>query len=308
MIQPDEISRIGIKSISKTVMNGLQRWIDSYTTLMKHINFSLYVANHPEMVNVNGGDMEEVYEEIVKKEGTPIFIAAQHDYGSHLLLEGSITAIEELHPGFGQYVLSIINVGFFRTLQSYTPSIMFEVASMHYWMGESDESSYVEELESNGENPEDCDLFTRATFNKSFPDWVVFPKKKLSKAAIKRITKSEDDLSAKVAQVVLELRKCIDLKWEMPLAYCNTWYFRMATCCILRWNIDDLTYQILDDFEQYAMESGDGYADLHGVSLLNLNSDTEFHEWKLKMEQGLHMITLLDQLIGLVGKPENPKE
>lgn len=310
MIDPEEITRVNIKTISKIVMTGLQRWLDSHTAKLKHINFGLYVANRPDQVGTNdGSNTHDEFVAIIEKQGTPVFFASQHDGGNLLFLEDGITTLESFRPGLGQTVLNLLNNVFMQTLQAFTPTVLLEIASYHYWMGEDDESTYVEEALQEGESAEDYNIFTRAEFDDAFPTWVSAPKSVLDETGIAMVALSGNSLSAKVAWLSLLLGDQLAQSVKLPMEYCDDWYYRMATCCILRWNELDSTFRILDDFEQYAAESSEGYPNLHGMALLDLGTDETFAQWKTKMGQGFHMLSIIDELLDLIGRePEKPKE
>lgn len=310
MISPEETSRANIKTISKIVMSGMQRWLDSHTAKLKHINFGFFIANQPDQIGTgSGSNIDEEFESVIERKGTPVLFASQHDDGNHLFLEDAITALESFKPGFGQIVLSLLDRSFGRTLQALTPTVMLEIAMNHYWMGEEDETTYVEEYLQEGECADDYNIFTRAEFDHAFPSWVVTPHSLLDETDLAAIAVTGNTQAANVAWLLLLLGDCITQDVELPMGYCNEWHYRLAACCILRWNERDATFRILDDFEQYAAESGEGYPDLHGVTLLDLETVDAFSQWKTKMEQGFKMLSLMDELLDLIGRePEKPKE
>lgn len=87
------------------------------------------------------------------------------------VLNKQIKKLEEKHPGAGRTVLQIIDNTLDHAISLFTPYRALETARYEYWHGEDDETEAIKELISEGEKPEDVNIFKLSMFEKSIPDW-----------------------------------------------------------------------------------------------------------------------------------------
>ncbi len=207
-------------------------------------------------------------------------------------LKRRISAIERSHPGLGAYALRSLHRAQTATAQVINPILTLYFACDAYWMGEHDETYYLEEA------GEDEGILTRAEFDRAIPAWATdthgwkrwTPRAPIRGHALQVLECCNDIHRLTRHKHTLFLERIDDRRW-----YGGPW---VEIAAIARWSEDDVTLRVVDDWMNMAQQ--DSYHDTFGSFLLKA-SDNVFGPWLTAMPTWCETYRALDRLLVLVG-------
>ena len=207
-------------------------------------------------------------------------------------MENRLGKLETETKGLGEAVIYWLEQAGCLTIDVLTPQSARYFAEYVWWRGETDEKEWREALLEEGHAPEDIeDLIGPSKFEASFPSWALRP----TKPDLSALNPTTED--GKQVLGILRQMEGLDgdgglFPWRFPESFDRVYwgaylFWRAEQCPVTR---------LLDDHFEMANQGGDYLTPLNGVEVIPLEADA-FKQWKLRMEKGFRMLTLLDQLI-----------
>lgn len=176
--------------------------------------------------------------------------AMQGEYGQPVpfALAGPISALEERHSRLGATILSLLEYRLNSAITCFGPHCALGVASTHHWMGEWDDKFAREQLEAQGENPEDFDMLTSEAFYINLPEWL-FKFKPLSRFELQLIAQRDPEVAPAIkAALAVQKAPCDKNNGLYSCGYVPT--------VILFWHEYDLVGELYDLMVNDHLESG----------------------------------------------------
>lgn len=207
--------------------------------------------------------------------------------------------LERLHPRLGLTVLSTLEEAAWRTVPIYSPLMILEAASRVYWCGDDDEGEAIAMSCETEEEARDmaASMVTRKLVDAAYPAWALRRARRprdLGTRTLRRCLSTLKDRRAReVVEDVIALR-------ETPLPK-RDWTGRegdfVGFAGVLTWGKnDDLTFRVIDDYEQMAGESGEYFEDCGSVFLDSLQGDA-VSAWIESMGPWFKAVRLIDGLL-----------
>jgi PRTRC genetic system protein F len=206
--------------------------------------------------------------------------------------------LEALMPGLGQTVLDTLETAGAKTTGCWSPRFVRETASYTHWMGANTQEEWLEELEMYNSDPEEA-VFGPGEYDSYFDEsWVIDPAQPLDPFALLQCLEEEEAGVAAITEKVLEMQCLIKEGAHFTSAeltdretvYRGVW---------IRWDDDDPTQQVLDDYINYANQGADCYTTLCSVWEVEATQEG-FAQWLKGYMQGLKLYKTLDQLLWLL--------
>ena len=207
--------------------------------------------------------------------------------------------------GFGQTVLAVLEDAFDYLPVAWTLGEVLGMASWVHWMGENDETLALEEWADVGEDAPD--IFTRAEFFNSIPEWAALPRRVRTRAELeiaassdlgKNIIKTCDAISTLVNSPGFILPRHGARLREMQMA-------TLEACAWIRWTDEDVTGRIVDDFIDEEGQTGE-YVHFIGARPVK-PTVAGVRRYLAETENMLQMALLVEQLMIHLGAPQGPR-
>ncbi len=181
-----------------------------------------------------------------------------------------IEELEKKIPGFGRTVIGLITRATYeKSMYCVTPAETYGMCQMNYWMGEEDESSILEEMigEMDAEEFEEqsLDVFKKSDLYAHMPEWAVEYGTLMSIEQIQELTTHKDEFVAQVASALLPISEKDKDKDHHSVGISMN---HASPALLIRWNDQDATTQIYDDYYRYICES-DCTNDIHRFFISN---------------------------------------
>jgi len=217
---------------------------------------------------------------------------------SQFAVGAALDRLEEIRPGLGATVLTVVDQLSMRLIPAFTPWDTMGMAQEHYWYGESDETMALDE--NCGDDPGERatmqqEMVTRAKIDAAFPSWATtWPRsrKRISRRELKRVaTSARASRVRAVAEAALALDR-LDLD-EAFRPEAEGWFVGYGP--VLSWKRNDITVRVFDDYGNDAVQ-GD-YFDWIGEFSFDIEDAQAVGEWMAAMKVRLEGIRLLDTLI-----------
>lgn len=206
-----------------------------------------------------------------------------------------LNRLEAAVPGLGATVLRVLEDNGSVVYPLLTPSILLEQASNLYWLGEPDETEYLDEYCDGDPDTREAmraDMVTRAEIEASFPAWALTRAAGLSQRRLHALSTHHDD--AFVRRMA-----------ELTLALARTPVSRDFTArreglfigfgAVLCWADNDVAVRVSDDYAQYAWQ-GDSFGEI-GEVVLPADQPSALRRWMRAMKPNLRAIGLIDRLL-----------
>ena len=218
-----------------------------------------------------------------------------------LSVGAALERLEEVRPALGATVLSVIDRISLKLIPAFTPWDALSIAREHYWYGEEDESTALDEncADDPGERAAmQQQMVTRAKIDAAFPAWATTwagKRKRIARRELRQIAVSARGVRVReVAYVTLALdRLDLDDSFlpDMDGAF-------LGYGPVLSWTPDDITVRVFDD---YANDAAQGeFFDWIGEFSFDVNAvrDSQaLRHWMAAMTARLDGVRLLDTLI-----------
>lgn len=210
----------------------------------------------------------------------------------------ALDRLEEIRPGLGAAVLTIIDNQSMKLIPAFTPWDTMGTAQHHYWYGETDETMALDE--NCGDDPGERatmqqEMVTRAKIDAAFPSWAItWPdsRKRISRRELRRVaTAARASRVRAVADAALALDR-LDLD-ESFRPEAEGWFLGYGA--VLSWKEDDISVRVFDDYANDAVQ-GD-YFDWIGEFSFDIEDPQAVREWMAAMAVRFEGIRLLDSLI-----------
>lgn len=178
------------------------------------------------------------------------------------LFIGNRTArIEKACPGLGETLLFQIEKALCATFYCVTPERCLDLARYIYWQGEDDEQQVVEEMLSEGENPDTMEIYRRSDYLAHLPGWAAESREKLPPDRLREIARTGKGLVKEAAETALELA-AEHIEDYRPPRFDEFIGDNIDPALYVRWMEEDDVGRVFDDFYQYAIQSES--TDMHG--------------------------------------------
>lgn len=204
--------------------------------------------------------------------------------------------LEAAVPGLGPTVLDILEEKSWQAYPLFTPTNVLDEASNQYWMGEADETEYLDcECGDDREAWEAMrsDIVTRADIEQAFPPWA------LQHARASFARHRLRDISIQHADEYV--RRAAALAHALASTPTHTRFTARREglftgfCAVLCWRDEDIAVRVSDDYAQYAWQ-GDSFEEI-GEVVLPLSDPGAFRHWMRAIEPNLRAIGLIDRLL-----------
>jgi len=238
--------------ISGMLNHAVNRLVEECSGGLKHMSPVVHVSNSlDELIGFNHS--KETSSEVFGFSTDLPQIAASVIFNcwDGLFLQDKIVELENAVKGLGETALHHLYRSLNTDTFSITPSFCAEIAREYYWGGWDDESQTIEEYGSEAE-----DVYSIKDLDESFPKWVREPKEVLAISEIESLTAHENGLVSQVASLLVEMHNQDSANFWLPQNLCDDGGDFIAPAVLLRWNKDDDTQQIADDYGSY-VQSGD---------------------------------------------------
>ena len=280
-IEIDKLVRTGLERVHRDILGELDH-VDEIglvvsTTLEGLEGFTSNDDDHPKQywIGIDLGNNNE-----------PVSVGAK------------LTQLEASMPGLGQTVLDVIETAGAKTTGCWSPRFVRETASYTQWSGANTQEEWLEELEMFGSDPEESG-FGPGEYDSYFQEsWVIDRARPLDPFALLQCLEEEEAGVAAITEKVLEMQCLIKESAHFTSAeltdrdtvYRGVW---------IRWDDDDPTQQVLDDYINFANQGADCYTTLCSVWEVETTQEG-FAQWLRDYMQGLKLYKTLDQLLGLL--------
>jgi PRTRC genetic system protein F len=287
-------------SVAGLVSNGMTRWFKSVTGALRFVQIdpTVHIVNEDLLDGVFFHDEEE------EKPNQWFMSYTGNGVTQWITLEEGITALEAAHIGLGQTALALLTYGSVRSFLVHTPGEARDFLTNTCWYGESDQEGFLAMYDGEGE--EMADMITPNSFDRSVgAKWVSDPKQVLDIDTLQQIANQGNGLASETAALLVSIKQSLDAKHEMPgmreMAngdWADSIYFSAYT----RWNNDDAIEEAFD-IRINDMNQWENVTDIMGVDSIPLTPEG-VKEWVRRTENGLRLLAMVDQLLGLIGKTE----
>jgi PRTRC genetic system protein F len=204
--------------------------------------------------------------------------------------------LEAAVPGLGATILDILEHKSWQAYPLFTPSVVLDEASNQYWLGEADETEFLDS--ECGDDPEArdavrADMVTRANIEDAFPPWALRRiAEPIARPALQAIASGHaDDYVQRATSLALEL--------DNTPSHANFTARREGLftgfCAVLCWRDEDIAVRVSDDYAHYAWQ-GDSFEEI-GEVILPIGMPAAFRRWMREMEPDLRAIGLIDKLL-----------
>lgn len=215
--------------------------------------------------------------------------------------------LEGLRAGLGQTILAALYDVLAMLPLVCTTSMMIDMGKYAYWQGCSTEEDAIEELLAcydctREELLTDHEFVSHKDLFGSMPEWAGNPKRVLTRAQVNRVARGDRFAS--------ELVDAMDELWT-ALTFCGPFPDLSARhlgadlvdfTLIVRWNEDDSTARVIDDYARFAYE-GD-YIEAASVTPIRLTDDSDhssLREWLQKMQSTALLARAAERVLELLG-------
>ncbi|MES2260577.1 MAG: PRTRC system protein F [Pseudomonadota bacterium] len=204
--------------------------------------------------------------------------------------------LEAAVPNLGATVLDILERKSWQAYPLFTPTVVLDEASNQYWMGEADETEYLEsECGDDREAWEAtrADMVTRAEIEAAFPPWALQRKAEpLPRQILRELSRNHaDDYVRRAASLALALA---NTRTHADFTARREGLFT-GFCAVLCWRDEDIAVRVSDDYAQYAWQ-GESFEEI-GEVILPMADPGAFRLWMRAVEPNLRAIGLIDQLL-----------
>jgi PRTRC genetic system protein F len=206
--------------------------------------------------------------------------------------------LEAAVPGLGATVLRVLEDKSAIAYPLLTPSVLLEQASHLYWLGEPDETEYLDEFCNGDPDTREAmraDMVTRAEIEASFPPWALTRAIGLSQRRLHALSTSHDDAFVRrTAELAFALAR-IPLSRDFMARREGLF---MGFGAVLCWADDDIAVRVSNDYAQYAWQ-GDSFGEI-GEVVLPADQPSALRRWMRTMTPQLRAIGLIDRLLHLL--------
>ncbi len=206
-----------------------------------------------------------------------------------------LNRLEAAVPGLGATVLRVLEDKSSIAYPLLTPSVLLEQASNLYWLGEPDETEYLDEYCDGDPDVREAmraDMVTRAEIEASFPSWALTRAAGLSQRRLHALSTSHDNsFVRRMAELAFALARTPVSRDFMARREGLFIGFGAVLC----WADDDVVVRVSDDYAQYAWQ-GDSFGEI-GEVVLPADEPSALRRWMRAMTPHLHAIGLIDRLL-----------
>lgn len=277
--------------------NSLRAWFESITAELSWFSPALYMSNNVENLDGNIDDNKAKEYFGLKSQKNISFGISFYSWEMFTLKE-KVVALEEKFAGLGETALYHLERLIAPLCQAVIPSFTLYMCSHTYWHGEDTEEVALEEYVDCGGDPEDLDIIRRVDFDAVFPKMSYEAGEILDKAALENLLSHPDGQVSDLAALLIEEGDQIDYVKPIHLQATSDDYVpTLDAAMVIRWDNDDLTCQILDDYFQ--QESECGGTDIHNFWLFPQSSEG-FQAAKLSIGLYIKQLKKVEQLMGFL--------
>lgn len=290
VVQERHVARWKSTDHLQVCQKALSTWLNGRLGTLRalHPTFTLSLGRHDLDQSFDCGPGRE--------EGAVI---EQYCGGSVFPIGPSLDRLEALQPRLGATVLRTIEEASWRSAPIYTPTRILDAASHVYWLGSSDETEAIEMNCETDEERRDMaeNMVTRKLVESAYPRWALgrgLRRAALGTRTLRTLQKSISDREARsVIDDVIALRELAlpERRWNW-----RDGYF-VGFAGVITWGAaDQVTFRVLDDFEQMVNENGDYFEDC-ARKFVKIREAGSMIDWFKEAEQWCKAVTLIDSLM-----------
>jgi PRTRC genetic system protein F len=291
LVREEHVPRSLNNGCVRVAESALHTWLNESVGTLHHLRLRFVMAVGPqEVVDTFGSQAER------RGEGAVVEWSCE---GRAFPVGPELERLERVLPRLGMTVLSALEEAAWRTVPMYSPMMILEVASRVYWCGDEDERDAIAMSCETADEARDmaASMVTRRLVDDAYPAWALRRPRRLrdlGTRTLRRCLSTIQDQRARAAiQDVIALR-------ETPLPK-RDWTDRegdfVGFAGALTWGEkDDLTFRVIDDFEQQASESGEYFEDC-GRAILDSVGAEALAAWMNSMRPWFNAVRLIDGLL-----------
>ena len=245
-----------LPTVQQSIEAGMARWFENASSGINHLKPSLYMADNLALMGIHPYEDTpylEAHREVEIDSESVYTLGMGVGKYAEFCVNGADEKFEKLAPGL--YSTALYRL--YSAADSFTfmvhPRELKGLCSFTYWMGEDDESEYLEEMCGEGEEGEgeEYDVYKKADLEASLTPALLYPKNVLSDADLLALTEVEGEVGA-LAKAVLALN---GEGWLVSPTFSERLNLHPGhMIAALRKNLEDDTQRILDDYDQYLGE------------------------------------------------------
>jgi PRTRC genetic system protein F len=220
---------------------------------------------------------------------------------------GAVRYLEGLQRGFGQTILSALYDVLNLLPRVWTTDTMISIGQYIYWNGCVREKDAIQEAmafndcATEQELMENHEFVTRRQLFGNMPQWAARPQRRLPRRMIDQVA-AYDGFASMVVNAMDELWTALQFCGPFPDLRSNETYGELLDLAlIVRWDDDDSTGRIVDDYLQY---SGEGdYIGAGAVCGIELD-DRSLSRWLDGMRSAAILAQAAERVLDLLGSRE----
>lgn len=215
---------------------------------------------------------------------------------AHWGVGAGLDYLEQTVPQLGATVLHALETKGAQVCPLFTPRVLMDEACGLYWLGEEDESMFLDEECGDDAAAREAmlhDMVTRDDVERAFPPWAFAPGKFcLSRRALHTVASTHAcPYVREAAQLTSALRRQATTgrylpQWDDPF---------IGYGAVLCWRDGDLAVQVSDDCANLAWQGES--CDIVGDVTLPLSEPAALRAWLAGMAPNLRAIGLIDRLL-----------
>lgn len=203
--------------------------------------------------------------------------------------------LEAAVPGLGATVLRVLEDKSWAVYPLFTPSIVLDEASHLYWLGEPDETEYLDEHCDGDPEARDAmqaEMVTRAEIEAAFPAWALRRTAGLSQRRLHILSEHHDDTFVRRAAALALALARTPVSGDFTARREGLFTGFGAVLC---WADDDVAVRVSDDYADYAWQA-DSFDEI-GEVVLPADQPPALRQWMRMITPHLRAIGLIDRLL-----------
>ena len=274
----------------KVAQAALRSWVNEQLGSLRGLRPKFVMAVGPH-------DLEHSFgEHAGRRDGAVIEWSCE---GGAFAVGPELERLERLWPRLGMTVLAVLEEAAWRTVPLYSPQMILEAASRIYWCGDEDEREAIAMSCQTEDEARDmaASMVTREMVEAAYPAWALRRGKRMREISTRTLRGGLRMVRDRRARAVIE--DVIALR-GIPLPK-RDWRDREGDFAgfagALTWGEkDQLSFRVVDDYEQMMGESGEYFEDC-GRVFIDPAHDGALSGWIESMKPWFKAVRLIDSLL-----------
>lgn len=214
----------------------------------------------------------------------------------HWTVGQGLERLQDAVPGLGATVLCVMEDRSAHACPLFSPSVVLDEASNQYWLGESDETEFLDGECGDDEQAREAmraDMVTRADIESAFPQWALHrPRRLLPRKALRDIAITHADAYVRQAAALAHSLASIVFRSDFAAGRDGQFTGYSAVLC---WRVEDIAVRVSDDYAHWAWQ-GESFDEI-GEVILPIDDPATLQRWMRAVTPHLRAIGLVDRLL-----------